>query len=236
MTKLNINKWDKFNKLTIIKEILSEKSYRIFLCKCECWKEKNIAVHNLTHWATRSCWCLIRRPISHWFSHNRIYTIWAMMKQRCINVNHEAYNRYWWRWIKCEWEIFENFKEDMYESYLEHKKIHWTKNTTLDRRNNDWNYCKDNCKWATKKEQANNTRVSVNYTLRKYQNIFKKDILKIFYKKLIEFNWKSMSLSNWCRYLHLDYSIVSSRISVMKWNKLEALELIKREKTDRRKF
>ena len=44
----------------------------------------------------------------------------------------------------------------MWESYFEHVKQHWEKDTTIDRIDSNWNYCKDNCKRSTNKEQQNN--------------------------------------------------------------------------------
>ena len=51
----------------------------------------------------------------------------------------------------------------MYDSYLEHMAEYWEKNTTLDRIDNNWNYCKENCRWATYKEQSNNKRNNTIY-------------------------------------------------------------------------
>ena len=74
----------------------------------------------------------------------------AMVK-RCGNSNDPAYKRYGGRGIYVDprWLKFENFLEDMGDRPLDR---------TLDRIDNDKGYTKDNCRWATKSQQANNRR------------------------------------------------------------------------------
>jgi hypothetical protein len=49
----------------------------------------------------------------------------------------------------------------MYELYIEHCYIYWEADTTIDKINNNLNYCKENCRWYTKELQMNNTRKNI---------------------------------------------------------------------------
>lgn len=93
----------------------------------------------------------------------RLNSIWYSMKDRCYNVKHDYYYNYGGRGIKvCDrWLIFDNFYKDLVNGYKNHVKEYGEKNTTLDRIDVNGDYCKENCKWSTKKEQANNRKDNV---------------------------------------------------------------------------
>lgn len=98
-------------------------------------------------------WSRIWINKTHGMSNTRFHNIYNWLKNRCNNKNNTAYKDYGGRWIKCEWLTFEEFKTDMYEKYLEHEKIHWTKNTTIDRRKNHFDgVLKNHYEWNKKKE------------------------------------------------------------------------------------
>jgi hypothetical protein len=88
----------------------------------------------------------------------KFYTAWINMLSRCNNPKNLGYKNYGGRGIKCLWGLYEDFKKDMWKSFLRHCKGYGGRNTSLDRINNDGNYHKGNCRWATKKQQQLNRR------------------------------------------------------------------------------
>jgi len=129
-------------------------------CSCDCGNHTIVCGTNLKNSGTKSCGCL-RNGIynqTHGMSGTLIYRIWSGMLNRCNNPNNQYYYRYGGRGIKVctRWHKFENFLADMGKR---------PKNKTLDRVNNDGDYTYENCRWATKIEQANNTSLNVWLTV-----------------------------------------------------------------------
>ena len=131
-----------------------------WLCQCDCGNQKIVYGHLLAAGTTRSCRCLqaearLQRFTTHGHTRagkpTRTFRSWEAMLKRCFNRNSEHWPGYGGRGITvCErWLSFVNFLADMGER---------PPGKTLDRKDNDGNYEKSNCRWATPLEQASNRR------------------------------------------------------------------------------
>lgn len=100
---------------------------------------------------------IIRR--TNKYNSTRDHGLWVKYNSINIRCNYPSQRSYRWygaKGIKNMWTSYKHFKEDMYESYLQHLKKYGHKQTTLDRIDPAKHYCKENCRWATWKEQGNN--------------------------------------------------------------------------------
>ena len=123
------------------------------------------------------------RSTPHWMTKTAAYTSWRGMKARCTNSGHDRYRYYGGRGIGvCDrWINFSAFLKDMGE------RPHAS---SLDRIDNDGDYCPENCRWATKAEQVRNCRSN----------------------RLISFRGRTLTLAQWAEETGMHRETISGRL------------------------
>jgi hypothetical protein len=120
----------------------------------------------------------------------KLYNTWASMKLRCKGVSKHDILNYFARGISYDpkWEKFSNFWDDMQNG--------WERGLTLDRINNNGNYCKENCRWVNRKVQAMNRRNT----------------------RLFQFNGENHTLTDWSPIVGIKKSTLGMRFYCRKWS------------------
>jgi len=126
--------------------------------KCHCGMLFETQIKSVNAGLVKSCGCL--RGIintTHGMSNTKTYHVWNNMIRRCEDENNKDYHNYGERGIEVctEWYDFENFLKDMEEC---------PEGMTLGRKNNDGDYCKENCEWQSLEIQSLNKQNTVYLT------------------------------------------------------------------------
>jgi hypothetical protein len=158
-------------------------------CKCDCGNTHYVVSISLKNGHSQSCGCLLSERASeanrrHGGSGSDEHNVWCSMRHRCSDENATTYKYYGARGITvCErWaNSFENFLADMGKR---------PPGTSIDRIDNDKGYSPDNCRWADRLTQQNNTRLN----------------------RWIEHDGRTMTLSQWARELGTTKGVLWARL------------------------
>ena len=160
----------RFGKLVVIewaKSFRSNNKKTFWKCLCDCGKETFVRADMLKSGNTKSCGCGMHPtgPLTHgetaYGKTSKLYSVWRAMKSRCLNSNDKYYRNYGGRgvfvcddWLHDfakfkQWAIGAGYKEGL----------------SIDRIDNNSGYSPENCRWATRMQQQQNTRNNVLLTL-----------------------------------------------------------------------
>jgi len=141
-----------FNRWTLVREVARHpiSGNRMFLCRCLCGNTVIVRLADVVNGRSQSCGCLVTERITtHGCSKNPLYVIWKGMRHRCYDQMNDSYPRYGGRGIGIakEWDDVREF--------IKWAEVDYSPGLTLHRKDNNGDYCPENCTWATIKEQQN---------------------------------------------------------------------------------
>jgi len=135
----------------------------------------------------------------HRMTNTRLYRIWSNMKGRCCSKTHPRYKEWGGRGV----EVCDEWKNSFIAFYKWSMENGYSDELTIDRVDNNGNYEPSNCRWATLKEQANNTRRSHFITL----------------------DGETHTITEWSEKLGIERGVIKDRIDKLHWTPEQALSI-----------
>lgn len=152
----------KFGRLTVLRmgdRGARKTPQRVWDCECECGGFVTVVGQNLRNGTTKSCGCYQRERASesnttHGLSRSKTYFVWQQMVRRCTVPGSSGWEEYGAKGVTVDsrWLTFEGFLEDMGLA---------EPGMSIERRDNDKGYCRENCYWLPRSRQPNNRSVTV---------------------------------------------------------------------------
>lgn len=184
-------------------------------CKCDCGSKKLVREDTLIKGESTSCGCYAKeqatkRLTTHGLGYHILYSTYIDMVRRCTDPRRKDYKHYGGRGISVcpDWldkdTGLAQFITDMLPTYLD--------GLELDRIDVNGNYCKENCKWVTHREQVINRR----------------SFGSVFDTKFITYMGKTLCISQWADETGIPYKVLIDRLGKLKWSVEKALTTPKR--------
>lgn len=173
-----------FGKLLAIAPVgTSSKKCHIWVCVCHCGNVITRTSRMLSRPGNDTCGCLGHPTTTHGLSKTPGYRIWASMVGRCTKTTNPVYRHYGGRGIT----VCDSWKNSFAEFYADMGDP--PKGKSIERIDNNGPYSPENCRWASKREQSNNTRNTV----------------------LITYNGKTQGISEWADELSIHVNTLRYR-------------------------
>lgn len=175
-----------FGHWTVIKEGFKKNGKIHWICRCSCGVEENVCAASLKKGVSTKCVQCYRKEMPvHGYSCHPLYPTWSTMIARCENEKNNNFKNYGRRGIKvCErWHNIESFLEDMGERP--------SKKHSIDRIDVEGDYCPENCRWSTSREQGRNRRTN----------------------KIFEYDSQRRCLSDWASVLNINVDTLSKYLT-----------------------
>lgn len=205
MNRKDLEPGTKFGKLEVIEKDtkVGKHGQKYYICRCECGNTISVTRCNLSSGHTKSCGCLSghKENPSPLKDNDPLYKTWVNAKTRCYNPKSVKYPRYGARGIR----MCDEWLHDFPAFYKWANDNGYKPGLQLDRRDNDGNYCPENCRFVTRSENMRNTGSNI----------------------LLTFNGVTKTQAEWGEELYhkigANHETICKRLTVLHWSVEKAL-------------